>query len=930
MSIEKAEAAQAATETMLKAVAADPEQQQQLSAALLQAQSDLGEGVAIVDPQTQRFVYVNDALCQLYGYSAAELLALPSFLTLIVPEEQSAFRTRLSQRQQGQPMDNHYELAVCRKDGARIIIEVAITQIPGPNGPQLVTLIRDITARKQTEEALRQAHAVLEQQVQERTAALGATNEKLIVTLAEQQRITAALQESESRYRLLAEHATDVIMRYALDGTFLYVSPAIRTFLGYEPEELLGRSVWELFHPEDAPRIVQVVNEASAQGTTATYTYRVRHKDGHYLWGETNSQPVRDAVTGEIQAVVAVARDITARKQVEEALRHSEERFRVALAHSPITIFHQDLNLRYTWVYNPTPGFCVEDMLGKRDDELLPSQEAASLMAVKQQALASRQRVHQEVSYVFQGITYFLDLMVEPLWNAAGQLVGLTGAGAEVTARKQAAEALRAADVRLRSHIEHSPLAVIEWDHELRVIQWSLRADQLFGWTAAEVMGKRRHEWQLVVAEDDARIQEAINPFLTTASPQPKNQWEVHQNRNYTKDGQILHCEWYNSFLYDEAGRFTSILSLVQDVTAREQAKEAQLRLAAIVESSDDAIISKSLDGVITSWNAAAERLFGYRAEEIVGQSILRLVPADRNEEEQEILKRLRRGEHVDRLETERRTKAGRLLDVSITSSPLRNERGVIIGASKIVRDITARKQAEAALARAHTDLRQIAYIAAHDLQEPVRQVGLYTQKIAKRDGEALDGDTREAMDFIVKGTRRMVEQLNDLMQYLEVDIASVERIPTDCEAVLQRALDHVRPAIISSGATVTYAPLPTLHVSPMHLQLVFQELLDNALKFHDTASPQVHVWAVREARGWRFAVRDSGIGIDLQFAGQLFGFFKRLTRDRYPGTGMGLAVCKKIIERHGGRIWLEPTSGGGLTVNFTISDNEEKTSYRL
>ncbi len=296
---------------MLEAVTADPGQQQQLSTALLQAQSDLGEGVAIIDLQTQRFIYVNDTLCRLYGYSAAELLALSSFLTLVVPEEQGAFHTRLAQRQQGQPTENHYELAVRRKDGMRITIEVAVTQISGPNGPQLVTLIRDITARQQTEEALRQTHAALEQQVQERTAALATTNERLTATLAEQQRITATLQESEARYRLLAEHTTDVITRHVLDGTFLYVSPAIRTLLGYEPEELLGRSVLELFHPEDAPRITQLVSEAIVQGKAATYTYRVRHKDGHYVCGETNSQPVRDSVTGEVQAVVEVTRDIT-------------------------------------------------------------------------------------------------------------------------------------------------------------------------------------------------------------------------------------------------------------------------------------------------------------------------------------------------------------------------------------------------------------------------------------------------------------------------------------------------------------------------------------------------------------------------------------------------------------------------------------------
>ncbi len=239
--------------------------------------------------------------------------------------------------------------------------------------------------------------------------------------------------------------------------------------------------------------------------------------------------------------------------------------------------------------------------------------------------------------------------------------------------------------------------------------------------------------------------------------------------------------------------------------------------------------------------------------------------------------------------------------------------------------DISDRVRAETELQRVTDDLRQIAYIAAHDLQEPVRQVGLYSQKLAKRYPGAPDAATTEDVGFIVEAAQRMVAQLNDLMHYLEVDAAGVERRATNCEDVLQRALEQLRTPISASNAAITHDPLPTLDAVPAHLQLIFQELIDNALKFHEGTPPQVHVWATRETRAWRFAVREHGIGIDPQVYGKLFGLFRRLDRNRFPGTGMGLAVCKKIVERHDGGIWLEPTPGGGVTMMFTIGDVEEK-----
>lgn len=232
------------------------------------------------------------------------------------------------------------------------------------------------------------------------------------------------------------------------------------------------------------------------------------------------------------------------------------------------------------------------------------------------------------------------------------------------------------------------------------------------------------------------------------------------------------------------------------------------------------------------------------------------------------------------------------------------------------------------ALAHAHADLRQVAYVSAHDLQEPVRQVGLYTQMVAQHYDDGLDADLQDAVAFIVEGTKRMQAQFTDLLHYLEIEEPGDGITTTDCELLFHSALEAVREPIATSNATITHEPLPTLAANAKHLQMVFRELLDNAIKFRTSLPPCIHVWAEREGPAWRFAVRDNGLGIAPGAMGQLFGFFRKFQqRTDYPGTGMGLAICKKIIDRHGGRIWVESTPGEGSVFYFTISDRHGKNA---
>ena len=380
----------------------------------------------------------------------------------------------------------------------------------------------------------------------------------------------------------------------------------------------------------------------------------------------------------------------------------------------------------------------------------------------------------------------------------------------------------------------------------------------------------------------------------------------------------------------DEHGSvlFITAEGRVIDIQERKHAALESSLLGAIVESSDDAIISKDLNGVITSWNKGAERLFGYTAGEAIGQSIAMLIPPERQDEEPEILARLRRGERVDHFQTIRVRKDGSRLNISLTVSPVKDASGRVVGASKVARDITetvrqeqALQAANAALERANADLQQFADSASHDLQEPLRMVAAYSQLLQKEFGGQLGSTGDKYIGYTVEGATRMESLLAALRTYTQLSMSEREpKEDVEAEAVLETALSNLKVAIQDSGASITRTALPRIRMYEFQLVQLFQNLIGNAIRYRSDAPLRISIAAERRGEEWRFSVQDNGIGIAPQFQKQIFGIFKRLhSKAEYPGTGMGLAICQRIVERAGGRIWVESQPGEGSTFYFTV-----------
>lgn len=357
--------------------------------------------------------------------------------------------------------------------------------------------------------------------------------------------------------------------------------------------------------------------------------------------------------------------------------------------------------------------------------------------------------------------------------------------------------------------------------------------------------------------------------------------------------------------------------------------KDAESRLRSVVDNVLDGLITINSHGIVQTFNPAAEHIFGYTASEVIGQNVKFLMPEPfHSQHDGYITSYLLTG--VAKIIGSGREVVGQRkdgltfpMDLAVSEFQQGDDR-FFIG---IVRDITTRKQAELQLlrkteelARSNLDLEQFAYVASHDLQEPLRAVAGCVQVLQRRYKDSLDERAGELILHTVDGVSRMQVLINDLLEYSRISTRGKPLEQLDCGDILNRALANLASSVRESGATVTHESLPTVWADHTQLTQLFQNLLGNAIKFKSAEPPVIHVSAQRRDDHWVVSVKDNGIGIQPEYFDRIFVVFQRLhTRKDYSGTGIGLAICKKIVERHGGKLWVESEPGKGSTFTFSL-----------
>jgi len=723
------------------------------------------------------------------------------------------------------------------------------------------------------------------------------------------------------------------------DGRYLGVNRAWEEFFGVSRASFLGKQVEDLYpqNPAIAEMHLEMDGQLWRNPGGQSYEATVTARDGR----------LRDTIyykatfangSGEVAGLLGAIVDITARKQAEASLLESERRFRRTFELAGSGVAHIGMDRRFIRVNRrlcEILGYPQAELLrltGRQishpdDLDVINAQRPRLYAGEVDSVRVEKRYLRKDGSIVWVSFT----MVVER--DAAGKPQYEIAFYDDITARKHAEAALRESEERFRSVVDSANEGILVYDKQLNVVAGNLAAERILGLPLANIIGAAGFTSLLpcVHADGSPVLPDERPTRLTVKSGKPLTGEIVGI---YRADGSMNWVSVNTGFLRRPGDTdWYGVVSTIGDITKQRHAELALSASEALYrqtfELATAGIAHVDLSGRFMKVNRRLCEILGYGEQELIGRPVKEIShPEDRNLTDSQRM-RVRSGEKQSvRFEKRYLRKSGAIVWVDLSVALACDASGVPQYEIALFDDITERKKAEAALREAHEELKrsnaeleQFAYVASHDLQEPLRMVSSYTQLLMRRYGDKLDGDAREFTAFIVDGATRMKQLIEDLLAYSRVGTRDKNFKPVDAGSSLGRALTNLRAAIQDSGATVTHDPLPTIPCDEVQLAQLFQNLIGNALKFRKPdAAPAVHVGAADQGAEWEFMVRDNGIGIEPQYFERIFMVFQRLhDKGEYPGTGIGLAIVKKVVERHGGRIWVQSQPGAGTTFHFTM-----------
>ncbi|MGE5639811.1 MAG: PAS domain S-box protein [Clostridia bacterium] len=747
----------------------------------------------------------------------------------------------------------------------------------------------------------------------------------------------AALRESEERFRAIVNSANEGILVYDRDLKVSAGNLAAERIIGLPLAELIGKPGFTSLlpcvredgtplPPEERPTRITI-----RSGLPLTdQIIGIKRPDGSITWLSVNTAFLRRPGEVEYYGVVSVVGDITAQRNAEEELR----RFRAAMDTSAdIIVLIDRESMRYVDV-NVTAcrllGYSREELLAMGPQDVLPIPRA-ELERAYDALIADPAAPNANIrSYYRCKDGSHLPYESTRQVLRSGNRHMIVAVSRDIRDRIAAEAALRESEERFRQTFELAGSGIAHVDLQGRFQRVNRMLCEILGYTEEELIGRSVKD---ISHPADRDVTDTQRSLLRERGSAPVR----FEKRYLRKDGATVWVDLAIALVRGHDGQPTHEIAVFDDISETKQAeqalRESEERFRSLTQVSSDWYWEQDDKFCLTFMSTLMEKGTGLPASTYLGKQrwdrpALNLTEEDWRRHREQLV----RHEPFRDFEILRAGEDGRKAWVSLSGQPIFDADGKFKGYRGVGKNISERKEAEAELRRAHdelarsnSELEQFAYVASHDLQEPLRMVSSYTQLLQRRYGDKLDGDAKEFMAFIVDGAGRMKQLIEDLLAYSRVGTRGKEPKPAAVEGAVRRAITNVRAALEESGASITYDPLPTVPADEVQLAQLFQNLFGNALKFRSASVPRIHVSAKELEHEWEFAVQDNGIGIEPQYFERIFKVFQRLhDKAQYPGTGIGLAICKKVVERHGGHIWVSSQPGEGSTFHFTLPKAKE------